>query len=229
MTDFISQLFRDLGDLTLGSGLLLAGMFVIAAFVVFPRTILILTAAATFGFKVFPFVMLGGVTGSVLAFLLARHVAADWVQSRIARYPLLHTVAHVIDEEGWRVVALLRLGAPIPSSVVNYALGLTRIDLKTYSLATLIFGIPQVSFFCFLGATGRASVLEDGSSTESRLFLLAAIVLGAGLILLIGARARQALKDMADRSQAAAVTAARPAMPAADVRPSTSRPTSHSR
>jgi len=83
---------------------------------------------------------------------------------------------------------------------VNYGLGLTRIDLKTFSLATLIFSIPQVTMFCFLGATGRASVLEDGSSTESQLFLLAAIVIAAGLIWLIGARARQALKDMADRT-----------------------------
>ena len=81
---------------------------------IFPRTILILTAAATFGFKVFPFVLLGSVTGSILAFLLARYIAADWVQSRIARYPLLHTVANVIDEEGWRIIALLRLGGADP-------------------------------------------------------------------------------------------------------------------
>jgi len=113
MTDFISQLFRDWGELTFGSGLVLAAVFLIAAFVVFPRTILILAAAATFGFKVFPFVMLGGITGSILAFLLARHVAANWVQSRIARYPLLHTVAHAIDEEGWRGRCLVAAGGAV--------------------------------------------------------------------------------------------------------------------
>ena len=199
MTDFINQLFRDWGELTLGSGILLATMFAIAAFVIFPRTILILTAGATFGFKAFPFVLLGSVTGSILAFLLARYVAAEWVQSRIARYPLLHTVAHVIDEEGWRIIALLRLGAPIPSSLQNYALGLTRIDLKTYSLATLFFSIPQIALFSFMGASGRASVLEDGSSTASRIFLLVGIALAAGLIWLIGLRVRQALNRLADR------------------------------
>ena len=229
MIDFINQLIRDWGELTLGSGLMLSGLFVIAAFVVFPRTILILTAAATFGFKVFPFALLGGVTGSILAFLLARYVAADWVQSRIARYPTLHTVAQAIDEEGWRVVALLRLGAPMPSSVVNYTLGLTRIRLKTYALATLFFSIPQVTLFSFLGATGRASLLDDDSSTASQLILLIGIVLAAGLIWLIGSRARQALKNLADRSQAVAATAAQPAMPAGDVLPSTWRPTSHNR
>ncbi len=201
MTDFINQLFRDWGELTLSSGILLAAIFAIAAFIIFPRTILILTAAATFGFKVFPFVLLGSVTGSILAFLLARYVAANWVQSRIARYPLLHTVANVIDEEGWRIIALLRLGAPIPSSLQNYALGLTRIDLKTYSLATLFFSIPQIALFSFMGASGRASVLEDGASTASRLYLLAGIALAAGLIWLIGARVRQALKRLADQTQ----------------------------
>lgn len=202
MTDFINQLFRDWGELTLGSGMALAAMFAIAAFVIFPRTILILTAAATFGFKVFPFVLLGSVTGSILAFLLARYVAANWVQSKIARYPLLHTVANVIDEEGWRIIALLRLGAPIPSSLQNYALGLTRIDLKTYSLATLVFSIPQIALFSFMGASGRASVLEDGASTASRVFLLVGIVLAAALVWLIAARVRHALKNVAERAQA---------------------------
>lgn len=200
MSDFIHQLFRDWGELTLGSGLALAAMFAVAAFVIFPRTILILTAAATFGFKVFPFVLLGSVTGSILAFLLARHIAADWVQSRIARHPLLHTVANVIDAEGWRIIALLRLGAPIPSSLQNYALGLTRIDLKTYSLATAFFSIPQIALFSFMGASGRASVLEDGSSMASRIFLLVGIALAAGLIWLIGVRVRQALQRLADRT-----------------------------
>jgi uncharacterized membrane protein YdjX (TVP38/TMEM64 family) len=200
VTDFINQLFRDWGELTLGSGFALAAMFAIAAFVIFPRTILILTAAATFGFKVFPFVLLGSVTGSILAFLLARYVAANWVQSKIARYPLLHTVAHVIDEEGWRIIALLRLGAPVPSSLQNYALGLTHISVKTYSLATLFFSIPQIALFSFMGASGRASVLEDGASTASRIFLLVGIALAAALIWLIGVRVRQALTRLADRA-----------------------------
>ena len=201
MFDFINQLFRDWGELTLASGMLLAAIFTLAAFVIFPRTILILTAGATFGFKAFPFILLGSVTGSILAFLLARYVAADWVQARIARYPLLHTVADVIDEEGWRIIALLRLGAPIPSSVQNYALGLTHIDVKTYSLATLFFSIPQIALFCFMGASGRASVLEDGSSTASRIYLLVGIALAAALIWLIGVRVRQALNRLADRTQ----------------------------
>jgi uncharacterized membrane protein YdjX (TVP38/TMEM64 family) len=200
VTDFINQLFRDWGELTLGSGLALAAIFAIAAFVIFPRTILILTAGATFGFKAFPFVLMGSVTGSILAFLLARYIAADWVQSRIARYPLLDTVAHVIDEEGWRIIALLRLGAPIPSSLQNYALGLTRIGLGTYSLATLFFSIPQIALFSFMGASGRASVLEDGASTGSRIFLLVGIALAAALIWLIAVRVRQALKRLADRA-----------------------------
>jgi uncharacterized membrane protein YdjX (TVP38/TMEM64 family) len=201
VTDLINQLFRDWGELTLGSGFALATIFAIAAFVIFPRTILILTAGATFGFKVFPFVLLGSVTGSILAFLLARHVAANWVQARIARYPLLHTVANVIDEEGWRIIALLRLGAPIPSSLQNYALGLTHISVKTYSLATLFFSIPQIALFSFMGASGRASVLEDGASTASRIFLLAGIALAAALIWLIGVRVRQALNGLSDRTR----------------------------
>ena len=42
--------------------------FVVAAFVVFPKTLLLLTAGATFGVGAAPVILLGGTTGGILAF-----------------------------------------------------------------------------------------------------------------------------------------------------------------
>src|SRR4029453_19471662 len=73
----------------------------------------------------------------------------------------LEAIAEAVDKEGWRIVALMRLGAPAPSGLLNYLFGLTRINLVTFILATLVFSTPQVLLFTFLGATGRAALLED--------------------------------------------------------------------
>jgi uncharacterized membrane protein YdjX (TVP38/TMEM64 family) len=196
MTEAISTWFHDLGDLTLLSATSLGLFFVMAAFIVFPRTLLILTAGATFGLIAAPIILLGGTAGGVLAFALSRYIAAGWFRRRLEKKPLLRAVAQAVDDEGWRIVALMRLGAPVPSALQNYLFGLTNINIGTYSIATLIFSAPQILLFSFLGATGRASIVNDGSSGVPLGFLLFGIVLTAAIIILISWRVRSLLANI---------------------------------
>jgi uncharacterized membrane protein YdjX (TVP38/TMEM64 family) len=193
MTHSITSWFQQLGELSPISGVALGFFFVLAAFVVFPRTLLILTSGAVFGFWAAPIIVLGGATGGTLAFLLSRYVASAWFQRRLSTRPMLHEIARAVDQEGWRIIALMRLGTPIPHAVQNYLLGLTRIDVITYSVSTLIFSIPQICLFTFLGATGRSSLFDDRSSGLSLGFSLFAVVLLAAIIGLISWRVKQLL------------------------------------
>ncbi|MBR0741388.1 VTT domain-containing protein [Bradyrhizobium liaoningense] len=161
MTDYLIETFQRLGQLSVTSGAALALIFVLAALIAFPRTILIVAAGASFGISAAPIILLAGTVGGTLAFLLARHVASDWFRRKLRKRPQLEAIAEAVDKEGWRIVALVRLGAPVPSALQNYLFGLTRIDSISFALATLIFTAPQVLLFTFLGATGRASLLED--------------------------------------------------------------------
>ena len=189
MTEYLIELFQRWGHLSPTSGIALGLFFVLAALLVFPRTILIIAAGASFGIGAAPIILVAGCAGGALAFLLSRYIAADWFREKIKQRPKLEAIAEAVDKEGWRVVALLRLGAPAPSALLNYLFGLTRINLVTFILATLVFSSPQVFLFTFLGATGRAALLEDRPLGFTLVPMLAAV----GIVALIAWRVRKLL------------------------------------
>ena len=190
VTHDIVQWLQRLGELGIWSGLALGLFFAAVGLVVLPRTPLIVAAGATFGLAAAPIILIGGTLGSIVAFLLSRSIASNRFQQWLGRHPTLQAVAHAVDLEGWKIVALLRLGVPIPNAATNYMLGLTRIGFFGYVVATMIFSIPQVVLFCFVGSAGRATLL-DGSNALSSLISL---VLAVALIALISWRVRLVLR-----------------------------------
>lgn len=211
MTEYILELFQKWGHLSLTSGISLGLFFVLAGLVVFPRTIFIIAAGASFGIGAAPIILVAGCLGSAVAFLLSRYVASDWFRRKLEQRPRLEAIAEAVDREGWRVVALLRLGAPAPSALLNYLFGLTRINLVSFTVATLVFSSPQVFLFTFLGATGRAALLEDRPIG----FALVPMLATAGIIALIAWRVRKLLN--APALAQVALVAKRPATPQRDV------------
>ena len=69
----------------------------------------------------------GATLGATAAFLVARYIAADWVEGKAGgRLERPHAG---VEAEGWRFVAFVRLVPLFPFNLLNYALGLTRIPL----------------------------------------------------------------------------------------------------
>ena len=64
----------------------------------------------------------------------------DWVERKAGG--LLKQLIDGIDAEGWRFVAFVRLVPLFPFNLSNYALGLTRIPLQHYAIATLVAWSP---------------------------------------------------------------------------------------
>jgi uncharacterized membrane protein YdjX (TVP38/TMEM64 family) len=190
VTHDIVEWFQRLGELGTWSALALGLFFAAVGLVVLPRTPLIVAAGATFGLAAAPIILIGGTLGSTVAFLLSRSVASSRFQQWLERHPSLQAVAHAVDLEGWKIVALLRLGVPIPNAATNYMLGLTRIDFFGYVVATMIFSIPQTVLFCFIGSAGRATLLDGSRALSS----LVSIVLAVALITLISWRVRRVLR-----------------------------------
>jgi uncharacterized membrane protein YdjX (TVP38/TMEM64 family) len=152
--------FRTWGDLTPTTGLALAAIFIVASLGL-PRVLLSISAGAAFGLGSLLIVQPSTTIGAVVAFLAARYLIADRVRRRIDTRPVLQAIAGAIDSEGWRIVALIRLASPVPSSLSNYVFGITRIGLAPYTIATLICTLPQNFLYIYLGATGRAMLLEE--------------------------------------------------------------------
>jgi uncharacterized membrane protein YdjX (TVP38/TMEM64 family) len=134
--------------------------------------------------------------GGVLAFLFARHLFSEALQCRLNRYPHLRAIANAVDGESWRIVALLRFASPVPSSIQNYFFGLTRIRLWPYTLATLVFSVPQTILYLYLGSVGRSILLEEFSSPLSRIIMVVGAFCLATIVYLIWRKARTALTKL---------------------------------
>jgi len=75
--------------------------------------------------------------GGHACLVIARYVASDWVSRRAGER--LSRLMRGVEDERWRFVAFVRLVPLFPFNLVNYALGLTRIRLREYVLASFLF------------------------------------------------------------------------------------------
>jgi uncharacterized membrane protein YdjX (TVP38/TMEM64 family) len=117
----------------------------------------------------------GATTGATLAFLIARHLGGDRVRQRAGG--TLHSVISGVEAEGWRFVALVRLIPLFPFNLTNYALGLTRIPLIPYVLASLVCMVPGTLAYTWLGYAGRQAIEGDQSAIRYGLFALAVLAM----------------------------------------------------
>jgi uncharacterized membrane protein YdjX (TVP38/TMEM64 family)/rhodanese-related sulfurtransferase len=119
--------------------------------------------------------LVGATLGATAAFLIARYVAADWVRRKAGAR--LERLIKGVEAEGWRFVAFTRLVPLIPFNLLNYALGLTRIPVVAYVLASLICMLPGTLAYTWLGYAGREAVA--GSDTAIRYGLIGLALLAA--------------------------------------------------
>src|SRR3954465_14028544 len=68
-------------------------------------------------------VLLTAWAGSMIAFLLARHVLRKSLNGVMERHPRLDSIDKALADGGWRAVLLLQMSPAMPFGVQNYLLG----------------------------------------------------------------------------------------------------------
>ncbi len=145
-----------------------------------PGSILTLGGGAIFGPVLGTFYNLTGATlGAIGAFLIARYLASDWVERKSGGR--LKQLKEGVEDEGWRFVAFVRLVPLFPFNLLNYALGLTRIKLSHYLIATYICMLPGAIAYTYLGYAGREAIAGGEGMIQKGLLALALLALVAFL------------------------------------------------
>jgi len=126
----------------------------------------------------------GATLGATLAFLIARYIAGDWVARRAGG--IAKRIIEGVDAEGWRFVAFVRLVPIFPFNLSNYALGLTRIPLSHYVVATFICMAPGAVAYTWLGCAGRGAAGGETDTVRYGLLALGLLTVIALLPRLIG-------------------------------------------
>jgi uncharacterized membrane protein YdjX (TVP38/TMEM64 family) len=167
-----------------------------------PAALLTLAAGAIFGLvRGVLYVFIAAVAGSIGSFVIARYLARSSIERRLAANPRFAAIDRAVGAQGLRIVFLLRLSPVFPFVLLNYALGLTRIRLADYALAS--FGmIPGTILYVYYGkVAGDVAALGAGKSggRGAGYYTVLGVGLAATLLatMLVTRIARRALRDAA--------------------------------
>jgi uncharacterized membrane protein YdjX (TVP38/TMEM64 family) len=172
----IDLLQSQINDMGLYAPLIFIGLYIVGTLLFFPGALLTLAGGALFGPWLGTVYSLTGATlGATLAFMLSRYIGSEWVQHKAGG--MLQKLLDGVEAEGWRFIAFVRLVPLFPFNLLNYALGLTRIKLIPYFLATLICMAPGGFAYSWLGHAGSEAASGSEKSVQNILIALALLAI----------------------------------------------------
>jgi uncharacterized membrane protein YdjX (TVP38/TMEM64 family) len=121
------------------------------------------------------------------------------VQRYVNRHPRLVAIDRAVEQEGARLVFLLRLSPAVPFVLLNYVLGVSRISLRDHFIG--LFGmIPTAAMYVYAGkVAGDLTALATGAATPrgTTYYLLLSLGLVATIVatLLVTRAARRTLRE----------------------------------
>jgi uncharacterized membrane protein YdjX (TVP38/TMEM64 family) len=177
--------------------------YVLAAIAFVPGSVLTLAAGAIFGLAAGTlYVFIAASLAACAAFALARTVARGAIERRLSGNASFAVIDRAIAAEGRKITFLLRLSPVFPFSLLNYALGLTRVRFVDYLLACLGM-LPGTLLYVYLGSLAGDAAGRDASGQTTLVWLFKAMGLVATLIvtLVITRSARRALRQATGAEQ----------------------------
>jgi uncharacterized membrane protein YdjX (TVP38/TMEM64 family) len=181
----VQQALRWIDDLGSWGPLTFILIYTLACVLFIPGLLLTLGAGVLFGVvRGTIIVSISSTLGATAAFLVARYAARDWVARKIEPSPGFKAVDEAVAAEGWKIVGLLRLSPAFPFSLLNYALGLTRVSFRDYFFASWLGMLPGTLMYVYLGSViGDLGKLEPNNRSRSPLeWVLYALGLAATVL-----------------------------------------------
>ena len=124
-----------------------------------PAFILTLGAGVLFGVWLGSiYVFIGATLGSIVAFLIGRYLARDWVAKKIADNDKFTAIDRAVGKEGLKIVLLTRLSPAFPFNLLNYAFGVTGVSIQDYVIGSIGM-IPGTIMFVYIGSLAGSLAL----------------------------------------------------------------------
>lgn len=149
------------------AGMLGIGLFivahVVAAVVGIPGTILVVAGGAVYGFWAGTlWSVMGATLGAIAAFLVSRYLFHHWFEQHFGQSPVLTFLKRMMQHNALSCVLVIRLTPISPFNVMNFCFGLSPIDLKSYSLGTVLGIVPGTAIYTSIGVSGMKALHGEG-------------------------------------------------------------------
>jgi len=121
----------------------------------------------------------GVLGGAVVAFYLSRRLGRPIAEKLVGKTWLTFADKWFDKYGGWAVL-VGRILPFVPFDAISYGAGLTKIDFKTYILATFIGSFPRAIFYSYLGV-----IIPTQREGMEVLFTIAIAAIGAILVAVV--------------------------------------------
>ena len=150
--------------------------YIIATVLAIPGTALTVVAGVVFGaFWGAIYVSIGATIGAALAFLIARYLGRDFVESWLGDSRKFQELDRMTEKYGSLMVAITRLVPIFPYNILNFAFGLTRVPFWTYVIWSWICMFPLIVLY-IVGADVLGKAIMHGEWHEDLIFVFFALL-----------------------------------------------------
>ncbi len=98
----------------------------------------------------------GALAGAAAAFMTGRTLARAWIAQKIRGNTTFTKIDHAIERQGFRLVFFMRLSPVFPFSLMNYALGITKVPFWPYIWGTALGMLPGSVMYVYFGTAARS-------------------------------------------------------------------------
>ena len=168
-------------------------LYLVGTLVLMPGTPMSIAAGIAYGWWALLIVLGAGLISAAIAFIISRHLLRERVEKMLRQRPPLRATEEAVNEEGWKVVALVRLSPVIPFAVQNYFFGVTGVPFATYLAVTAIAVLPGGFLNIYLGVLARTAAQDGGAATWG--FLIIGLIATVVVMVLVTVKARAKLRE----------------------------------
>lgn len=169
MENIVTQILDWIQHLGAWGAISFIFVYIAATILFIPGSLLTLGAGVLFGVGFGSiYVSIASTIGATVAFLIGRYLARKWIAKKIENNSKFKAIDAAIGKEGWKIVGLLRLSPVFPFNLLNYSLGITKVSLKDYFLASWIGMMPATIMYVYIGSlAGNIAILGAGGDRQT--------------------------------------------------------------
>ena len=137
--------------------LVVAAAYLLACVLFVPRSLIAIGSGFLFGVGLGTITSsVGSTLGAATAFLVGRTLARKWIDEKVAGNKKFAAIDEAVGKEGFKLVLLLRMSPIFPFSLLNYALGLTKVSFRKYFFASWLGMLPGTIMYVYFGSAARS-------------------------------------------------------------------------
>ena len=162
-------------------------LFVVLTPLLFSVDVLCVIAGALFNLgPAIGYVLTATMLAAAVIFYIGRHLAKDKVQSLLQKHPKLTLYERLIDENGFKIMFLLRL-LPFPFALMSYLFSITRVQFLPYCIATtgIFLYNSAIVYFGYIAMHMSKKLSQGADYSGPHNIMLAGGILGSILVLYI--------------------------------------------